>query len=461
MNQQYSKILTLSISGEIGQILKARVTDANKAVQSLALDIVARVATGMGKPFEKQTRFFVVPVASVLADQKAPIRSAALATLTAILEACEGFEPMIPGLTTALESPNPLQRANLLNWIVDWFKQHEPPPGLDLSTWATPVVACLDDRSGDVRKAAQALLPTLIACAGFDYVMSQTNSLKPASKSTAVPLIQAARGSASASPAAKSAPAVSAAKNPPKAAKASSAPKAVSPPPREPSPPPAEPVKAAPPSKLAGVRRKLPQGSIPRPESRTESLAEGAASRLPSKLATGLKRPGTSIAGPSKPSTPVVDSYSSLIFTSSNPDTKRLRLNKDANKWVIESGPARKDLAELLQHQMEPHASKELLGLLFSHDHNAVSDHVTGLGLVQSFYSDAISGDDKLQNICIANSDLALKFVSIKIHEPQSNLVQKCLDAVEAVLSFFQSVDYQLSDQEALVFIPTIVHKVL
>ncbi|KAJ8463558.1 hypothetical protein ONZ51_g10183 [Trametes cubensis] len=451
--------------GEIGQVLKARVTDANKAVQSLALDIVARIATGMGKPFEKHTRFFVVPVASVLADQKAPIRAAALQTLTAIVNACEGFEPLVPGIATALESPNPLQRASLLNWIADYFKEHELPAGLDLSSWAGHVVSCLDDRNGDVRKGAQALLPTLIASVGFDHVMHQTNSLKPASKSTAVPLIQAARGSAPA--VAKSAPAPAAAKAAAPATKAAPAvakAPSVSPAPSAPSPPPAaEPAtKMAPPSKLTGVRRKLPQGTVSRPESRAETPVEATTSRLPSKLGTGLKRPGAAIGGPSKPPAHLpTDISSPMIFTSPNPDTKRLRLAKDGNRWVIESGPSRKDLAELLQHQMEPHASKELLALLFSHDHNAVNDHVSGLNMIQDFYTSAHTGDDQQQAVCIANSDLALKFVSLKAHEPQSNLVQKCMDVVDAVLAFLQSVDYQLSDQEAMCFIPTIVHKIV
>ena len=420
----------------------------------LALDIVARIATGMGKPFEKHTRFFVVPVASVLSDQKAPCRAAALQTLTAIVNACEGFEPIAANIGTALESTNPLQRASLLAWLVDWFKGHELPSGLDLSSWALPVVSCLDDRNGDVRIGAQVMLPTLIASAGYDYVMNQTNSLKPASKSTAIPIIQAARGSASAAPAAKNAPTAKVASS-----KAAAAPlKASSPTPAEP-PAPAESIKMAQSTKLGGVRRKLPQGSVPRPESRAETPADPTGtSRLPGPgKFGGLKRPGAGLNGSSKPATHDIP-YA--IFTSPNPDTKRLRLAKDLNKWVIESGPSRKDLAELLQHQMEPHASKELLALLFSHDHNAVNDHVNGLGMIQDFYNSAQTGDDRTQSICIANSDLALKFVSIKVHEPQSNLVQKCVEVVDSVLTFFQSVDYQLSDQEALVFIPTIVHKV-
>ncbi|EKM55417.1 uncharacterized protein PHACADRAFT_161397 [Phanerochaete carnosa HHB-10118-sp] len=459
--------------GEIGQVLKARVTDSNKAVQSLALDIVARVATGMGKPFDKQCRFFVLPVSTVLADQKAPIRALAVQTLTAIANACETLEPMIPGIATALESVNPLQRSSLMGWLVDWFKEHPPTPGLDISSWAGHIVSTLDDRNGDVRKAAQALLPTLVSSAGPDYVMAQTNSLKPASKATAVPLIQAARGSAPAVPVAAPAPAKasaaakSAAK--PAAAKPASAAApspAESPSPRETSPPPTATAKAAPASKLTTVRRKLPQGSVSRPESRAETPSDATApsstSRLPSKLATGLKRPGV-MPATAKSSPPAATA--SMPLTGANPDAKKARLAKDAQKWINESGTTRKDLAELLQHQMEPHASKELIGALFSRDHNAVNDHVLGLNIMYEFYSAVEASDerfgpiDEVRAVCIANSDLALKYVSMKAHEPQSNLVQKCLDVVESVLAFFQSIDYQSSDNEAVCFIPTMIHK--
>ena len=52
---------------------------------------------------------------------------------------------------------------------------------------------------------------------------------------------------------------------------------------------------------------------------------------------------------------------SSAPLIGANPDAKKARVAKDAQKWINESGPTRKDLAELLQHQMEPHASRELL----------------------------------------------------------------------------------------------------
>ena len=115
---------------------------------------------------------------------------------------------------------------------------------------------------------------------------------------------------------------------------------------------------------------------------------------------------------------------------------------------------------------MAPHASKELVASLFSRDHNAINDHISGLDMMCEFYSSAEAGEerfgalDDVRAVCIANSDLALKYVSIKVHEPQSNLVQKCLDVLEAVVAFLQTVDYQLSDPEAYCFIPTVIHKV-
>lgn len=420
-------------------------TDTNKAVQTLALDIVARIATGMGKPFEKQSRFFALPVATVLSDQKTHIRAAAIQTLTSIALACEGLDSMVHGLGTALESSNPVQRQALLQWIATWFSDHGCPSSLDLNGWASPIVACLDDRSGDVRKAAQAVLPNVIICAGFDYVMQQTGSLKPASKATAIPLIQAAKASlpskAAPQPAAK--------------VETKVAPKRDDPPPDSHQDDIALATTGAP-SKALGVRRKLPTGSSSRPDSRAESINGDTASlRQPSKGQGTSKRPEVNMAH--QPPSDV----SNYPFIGTNVDTKKSRLGKDASRWINDAGTTKKELAELLQHQMESHASKELVAQLFSHDHNAVNDHVAGLTNMANFYTDAQSNESEgMTMVALANFDLPLKYVSIKAHEPQSNIISKCLDVLDAVLGFLRSVKCQLTDPEALCFIPTFVYKV-
>lgn len=424
--------------GEIGQVLKARVTDTNKSVQALALDIVCRISIGMEKPFEKYVRLFVLPVSTVLADQKAPIRLAALQTLTAIATACHGLEPMVPGITAALESSNPLQKGTLLHWLVDWFKDKEPSSTLELNTWVSPIISSLDDRNPDVRKGAQALLPTLITSAGFDYVLQQTNSLKPASRASAIPLIQAARPTLASVPAAKPVPVTTA-------------------PPAVPiDPPPDSPVSSMPPpkSKVMGVRRKLPQGSS-RPDSRAQTPVESIANKVVTK--PGLENQQGTVSSIQ----PVQSTLSlSLPFHATSMDARKARTGKDNNRWINEAGPTRKDLADLLQSQMEAHASKELITRLFSHDHNAVNDHIQGLSMICEVFSSA-EDDESAGAVCLANFDLALKYVSIKAHEPQPNLISKCLEVVEAVLTFLRNANHQLTDGEAMCFIPTMVYKAI
>ena len=410
----------------------------------------------MGKPFEKQSKYFVLPVATVLADQKAPIRAAAVQTLTAIATACEGVESMVHGLATALESSNPLQKVSLLNWILDWFKDHEPPSTLDLSNWAAPIVACLDDRNGDVRKAAQAMLPALILRSGFDYVMQQTSSLKPASRASAVPLIQAARPAAapvpSALPATKST-----------APKVVDVPDVDGPATSQPESPTAvgnHVTTAIPAPKLTGVRRKLPPGTN-HPESRAETPLDPS-SRVPGKAVAGLKRPGSTVTAAAVKTPTSQTPVSSLPFVSMNVEARKARLAKDGIRWINEGGTTRKDLAELLQHQMEPHCSRELVARLFSQDHNAVNDHILGLTTMADLFSRAETDNvEEITSVCLANFDLPLKYASIKAHESQPNLISKCLDTVDAVLAFLRSINYQLTDAEALCFIPTMIYKVM
>lgn len=432
--------------GEIGQILKSRVTDSNKAVQVLALDIVSRIATGMGKPFDKHARLLAQPICTVLSDQKANIRAAGVQTLSAIAEACEGVDCLVASVASALETTNPLQKGTLIGWAVDWFKEHPISSGLDLKPWVSLVVVSLDDRSADVRKASQALLPTLIQCSSFDYVMQQTNSLKPASRNSAVPLIQAARHTSSEPPAAP-APAQKAAPVPKAAAPEASLPKT----PLPTSSTEASIPESKPAPKGLGVRRKLPQGPNSRPDSRAESI---------DSVSTIAKKPipASGISSKSQVTSPSVNN--SLPFSNMNLETRKLRLAKDANRWVNEGGTTRKDLAEVLQSQMEPHSSKDLVAHLFSHDHNAVNDHIAGLTTMAEFYLGAVDGDEHLEKLCLANLDFPLKYASIKFHEPQPNLISKCLDVTEAVLSFLRSIDYQLTDNEALCFIPTVIFKV-
>ncbi|KZT54281.1 ARM repeat-containing protein [Calocera cornea HHB12733] len=459
--------------GEIGQVLKTRVPDTNKAVQALTLDILSRIATGMGKPFEKHVRLFVAPVASVLTDQKAPIRAAALLSLTNMANACEDIDGFIPGIVSALETSNPLLRSNLLNWVADWFKEHPPSPSLDLTPLAGPIIVCLDDKSGDVRKAGQAVLPTIIAQAGFDFVLGKLSSLKGASQQAVRPLIMAAKPVASAP-----APTQPVAPVPVRAAPSSTRrpPQTVESVMESTESLPVPPTKPAAPKVLNGISgttgvRSLRLGAASsRPQSRADATDDErptsvtAVSAPKSRLGYGLKKP--TVVNKASVSPAEIEAVNSPPFSGTSLDNKRSRLAKDRGRFIFDSVAPSKDVIDLLQQQMEPHASKDLVAQLFSHDHNADRDHLLGLAVMDECFAAVLNEDDKyglpyedVMSILIANSDLPLKYSSIRLQDTSPTMTLRCLELITHVLELLNKADYSLTDGEVAAFVPSMIGK--
>ena len=435
-------------------MLKPRLTDLNKAVQAIALDVVSRIATAMNKPFEKYCRVLVPPITQAMTDRSAPVRAAAASTLTAIASACEGLDAMATSLGTALETANPVSRTSLLAWMDSWIIEHGLNPSTDISSWAGPLILCLDDRSGDVRKGAQAILPTVINSIGYDRVADKMNLLKPASRGTASQLLQAAKITADSiapPPVSSGLVPTKGAVVPPASAQASLVP---------------ENTEAAVPQQRKGMTaRRLVAPPSSRPASRPESPDVMPPTPSGSKMRPLSLKKAASVAKPS--ALAVTEVAESCPFIGNNADVKRNRLVKDASRWAIESGLGRKDLADVLLAQMEGHVTREVLGMLFSHDHNAVNDHIAGLSSICDSFATSSAGDglasmgaEDLQAVLLANFDLPLKYVTLKVHEPQPNLISKCLDVVECILNFLVLTSHVLTDAESLCFVPTIIHKV-
>lgn len=331
----------------------------------------------MNKPFEKHVKHFSAAVASVLADQKSTIRTAGVKTLADMATACEGIDPLVHGLSTSLETQNPLLRSSLLSWLGSWFAEHPPTPQLDLASWVAPVISCLDDRSGDVRKGAQAVLPHIITSVGYNKVASEVNNLKPASRSTIQPILQALRPTPAAAPSTAPTP---------------------TPKPASPVPPPMATTTtkavSVPPSALSGVSkmgglrgRKIGGTSLARTEptggvETDHTVGRAAAAPMPKVNSTPLV--------PVAAATSQVSSdVQACPFIGSNLEIKKGRLAKDGNRWVIEGLPVRRELVEALHSQMDGRVSPHLLSLLFSGDHNAINDFMAGMTNIVDCYSRA------------------------------------------------------------------------
>ncbi|CAG8520285.1 7962_t:CDS:10 [Acaulospora colombiana] len=179
--------------GEFVPILKARLADSNKNLQMMALDICGKLATAMGKPFEKHIKLLVPPVISVLTDQKATVRGSAISALDCLTNST-GLDPLVQPLATGLATENPLLRKDLLNWLSERLKEVDEKNNLpDLQPLVVVILSCLQDRNGEVRKAAQSCLGPIVKSAGYDYVVTRCGDLKDAVKQTIMPMIEAVR----------------------------------------------------------------------------------------------------------------------------------------------------------------------------------------------------------------------------------------------------------------------------
>ena len=65
----------------------------------------------------------------------------------------------------------------VLGWLEEKLPNEKNLPK-DLVTLVAPLFSCLEDRSGDVRKKAQAVIPLMMQHVGWDAMSKQANKLK-------------------------------------------------------------------------------------------------------------------------------------------------------------------------------------------------------------------------------------------------------------------------------------------
>ncbi|KAJ9096595.1 hypothetical protein QFC19_007128 [Naganishia cerealis] len=463
--------------GEIGTVLKTRLNDANLSVKILCLNIVSKIATGMGPDFQTHARSLASPVASVLADQKITTRNAALETLGVMAEAARGLDGMVIGFATSLENNNPLLRSSLLDFIVSQLEKENAPTPADLSPLITATLSSIEDRSADVRKPALALLPHLVNNLGFAEVSDKVASLKPASRNTIMPLLEKTRSASLSSiqtksalgatnlPSTQSAPAVKPpARLPIKASSSSGAGTPALAAPGSPRvrapvvPPPRATGMAMKASALRASSLKPPSdenfNALPRPVARSRLSVV----RPPGSLSwePALRSNFESQQVPVKQEPP----FSTAIM-----EPKAMRAKRDLAKWSFDTNNPNQ-LLDYLQKQMEGHVSGDLVANLFSNDRLAEKDHMSGLTTLDEFYTASSVGnvygiaDDILEEIRHANMDLALKYTAIRMQEGSTQMILKCLDIILHIVENVNKSEHRgFSDAEINVFLPALIRK--
>lgn len=428
---------------ELAQALKPRMQDTNIMVRQIAMDVVRLLAQGMHGAFEPLARVLAAPVTQVLADAKAPIRAAAATTLSAMVSQC-GLAPLIGPMGQVLDGKgaNPMLREDLYTWLETYLTEHaDQVSSWDLTPILSSVLHALDDRAAPVRKHAQALLPFLVQSVGYKAMVEGAQSLKGASRATALPLIDGARSATAAASkhAASAAPTLRAHVAPSAMPKASSAaPRARVAPSKVAAP-------ATPAARRAAVPTAKPLARVAPSSTSRDSAVPAARALKPSAVSRTL-----AAAAPRGPTT-------STPFRTSELKYKAAREKMARAPFMID-GVVRPHDAETLRQQMEVCCSPTLVQALFSKDHNAERDYLHGLSVMQSALAPAHTDQDaNAAALAVANSDVIIKYSCLRLTDNNTSVALRCFELLSTLLRVLETQGYHLHDAEAHALIPALI----
>ena len=381
---------------ELAQTLRPRFLDTNLMVRTLALDMVIMLAQGT-QPFEPLARVLGAPVTQVLADSKAPLRASAKAALSAMAHG-RALGPLLAPMGHVLDGKhaNPTLRQELFAWLHTYMTETPGSPG-DVHPLIPSVVASLDDRAAPVRQAAQSLLPFLVQYAGPKALYEAAAQLKGASRATATPLIDAARGSAP-----STGRAVSTASTASTASSASSA--------KEPS--------------RGAARRPLPPRAPETP--RLSAVNRSLAPRAP--------RPHTETA----------------LLLSADAKGKAARERASRTPLVVD-GTVRPAEIEALRHQMDLCCAPTLVAALFSQDHHAERDYLQGTSDLLAYLAKAPSAP------VLAQSDVLIKYACVRVLDRHTSVALRCMELLSTLMDVLSAHSTHLTESEAQALLATLL----
>ena len=381
---------------ELAQTLRPRFLDTNLMVRTLALDMVIMLAQGT-QPFEPLARVLGAPVTQVLADSKAPLRASAKAALSAMAHG-RALGPLLAPMGHVLDGKhaNPTLRQELFAWLHTYMTETPGSPG-DVHPLIPSVVASLDDRAAPVRQAAQSLLPFLVQYAGPKALYEAAAQLKGASRATATPLIDAARGSAP-----STGRAVSTASTASTASSASSA--------KEPS--------------RGAARRPLPPRAPETP--RLSAVNRSLAPRAP--------RPHTETA----------------LLLSADAKGKAARERASRTPLVVD-GTVRPAEIEALRHQMDLCCAPTLVAALFSQDHHAERDYLQGTSDLLAYLAKAPSAP------VLAQSDVLIKYACVRVLDRHTSVALRCMELLSTLMDVLSAHGTHLTESEAQALLATLL----
>lgn len=389
--------------GDLMPALKARLSDSNKNLVMQTLEICSSIAVGVGQSFDRYSKILLPGAINCLCDNKPQVRQSALGFLDSLVKAIQ-FNPMLPALTAALASDSPHLKKELLTWML----KVQPDSDCDLSSLITPMLNLLQDRSLDVRKCAQLMLPVLIDNCGFQKIQSKCAELRGPAATQILQLVESHRADSQ------------------------------------------------------NNNRQIINEQLQKPSAKETSDASVAVVRKrPDTAKTPLPAVASIETDENRPA--VNNSSQAVIFLpcdSTKAKLKRSELDRGAFKWGFDSQP-RKELVDFLREQMEVVCQESFIKLLFSKDHSKERDYMSALGALLDWMSaESTLSADEVKARTIGNSDLILKYLTVRLFDSNTTIILKTLEVAEVLLGFLEQAGYLLQDYEATCLFPCILAKV-
>ena len=385
---------------ELFNSLKARLSDSNKNLSLQALEICGALAEAMGSSFEKNLKTILPAVLETLSDNKVQVRQASLKALDRFLKVSP-ISSFFSCIGPALIPDSPNTRRELLAWTSAVLSQQQQGSVnkeelLDIVGF---IVGCLQDRSVEVRKSAQAMVSAMLEHVSLESVKKACSDQQPKLLSSLMPLLEAARKSATSIPVTVS----------------------VSVPVQVPQTAPRTPQRAM------STRQPRPVTPI-KPSASLQNLSEEA-----------IKSP--------------MDEFP-LLTADISGKLARAEKDKGSARWSFDA--PRKDIIDFLREQMIGNVSYSLVGKLFSDDFR---DNIAAMNRFEEFIQ--LASDDETKAKYVANLDLLLKYLTLRFFDTNTSVLIKALELTEAIVSFMDNCNYRLSEYEANSFLPFLIAKVI
>mmetsp|Transcript_16770 Transcript_16770/g.11897 ORF Transcript_16770/g.11897 Transcript_16770/m.11897 type:complete len:414 (+) Transcript_16770:1572-2813(+) len=161
---------------ELYDALKVGMKEANKSVLKCNILLLGLLAEAVGAPIKNNQKKLLVPLIVNVADKQSLVRADTITAINRWSEAI-GAELCINHITAALAQENPELRDEGIKWIL---AHKDEIKNADHSVMIKPLIACLSDKAGKIRVAAEEIIVAVMGFIGAAPFIAATKDLKPA-----------------------------------------------------------------------------------------------------------------------------------------------------------------------------------------------------------------------------------------------------------------------------------------